>query len=513
MPFGHAEAAGHAQAVRPLRGGDAFAQALGDVAAFEARRVAEHQQELLAAPAREQVVALDGRTHELGQAADHLVAGGVAVRVVDALEVIDVDEDQRHREGLAVAQAHDAHQLVGQPLAIERARERIGARDLGEAARFQAQRFVQALQRVLAGGGQAQLVALEQAVEHQVAEHRQHPHGDDAQAERGRRDQLAVQLDALDADRVRAGLHLRAGGERDLRGVAEIGRLQVQRHRVLVDPPLRHREPAQRHFVAGRVDGRLVDQLVDLLRFVDADLRIGRVEVAHVDAHALLRLGAGRLDPQPHRVVAAQVDAFGGVAEIQSQLAERPLVAGAQIAIHAQRAVVARHARHALAAGVHAVVQRPGHVGRADIDHQRRVHAELVPQQRNAGEREQDDQQSTEDASVHGGSGSGRKSSGQTEIGRRHGNLSPWTGSLHGRSPGQASRPFETWGKRGFVDACGRLSRRPQAPGTDVDGRLVPAAPGPQRRSSGACSSCTAPAPIDAPKCFASRSATFSCSV
>jgi hypothetical protein len=269
-------------------------------------------------------------------------------------------------------------------------------------------------------------------------------------------------------DGVQSRFHFRTGGERDLRGVAEVGRLQVRRHRMLVDPPLRHREAAQRHLVAGRVDGRLVDQLVDLLRLVDADLRVGRVEVAHVDAHALLRLGAGDRHPQPHRVVAAEVDAVGRLAEFHPQLAKRPFVAGTQVAVHAERAVIVRDGGHAHAAFVGTIVQRLGGIRRMGIDHHRRVHAELVPQQRNAGERKQDDQQSTENASVHGGSGDGN-GIGQTEIGRRSGNPRPCIGSLHGPRQRLAVRALEIVGKRVFVGASQHVPR-----GKSIGGRSGP---------------------------------------
>ena len=55
----------------------------------------QHHDEFLAAIAREEVerphVARDARRH----LAQHFVAGGMAVRVVDALEPVDVEEEQR----------------------------------------------------------------------------------------------------------------------------------------------------------------------------------------------------------------------------------------------------------------------------------------------------------------------------------------------------------------------------------------------------------------------------------
>ena len=59
--------------------------------------------ELLAAVAREQLLATDAAEQPARHLAQHVVAGEVAVLVVDRLEVIDVEHQQRQRPAVARA--------------------------------------------------------------------------------------------------------------------------------------------------------------------------------------------------------------------------------------------------------------------------------------------------------------------------------------------------------------------------------------------------------------------------
>ena len=71
-----------------------------------AREVAEQEHELVAAVAREQPALALGAAQPPGHAAQQPVAGAVAERVVDELEVVEVHEQQRDR-ALAPPRARD----------------------------------------------------------------------------------------------------------------------------------------------------------------------------------------------------------------------------------------------------------------------------------------------------------------------------------------------------------------------------------------------------------------------
>ena len=75
----------------------ALEQALGDLDDLRALRDALQQDgELVAAEARGRVHAAQGRAQAVGDADEQLVAGSVAQRVVDGLEVVEVDERDGH---------------------------------------------------------------------------------------------------------------------------------------------------------------------------------------------------------------------------------------------------------------------------------------------------------------------------------------------------------------------------------------------------------------------------------
>ncbi len=61
--------------------------------------------EFLAADAAEQVDVADRPGQSAGEVSQHAVAAGQQVAFVDALEMIDVDEEDRQRRGVAVAGA------------------------------------------------------------------------------------------------------------------------------------------------------------------------------------------------------------------------------------------------------------------------------------------------------------------------------------------------------------------------------------------------------------------------
>ncbi len=76
---------------------DEVAQLLHQDGALLDVGLGEDQHEFLAAVAADHVAGAEVRAERLGDAAQDDVAGGVAVGVVDGLEVVDVDEGDRQR--------------------------------------------------------------------------------------------------------------------------------------------------------------------------------------------------------------------------------------------------------------------------------------------------------------------------------------------------------------------------------------------------------------------------------
>ncbi len=125
---GQADAGRHGHRVvrqveaRPHGRQDAFGASLGRRATV-ALKVGQHGDELVAAEAGQHVLRPQQRLQAPGHLAQQLVAGAVAERIVDALELVEVDEQQRAgapgragpgdvllqpgRQGVAVAQARD----------------------------------------------------------------------------------------------------------------------------------------------------------------------------------------------------------------------------------------------------------------------------------------------------------------------------------------------------------------------------------------------------------------------
>ena len=112
---------------------DLGADALGHHHPERGRAVGQDHRELLAAEARHRVHRPDAVAQREGDRLQDDVAGRMAVRVVDALEVVDVDHQHQRR----LAGAGDPVDLAGQrelELApVRQARERIAARELAQA--------------------------------------------------------------------------------------------------------------------------------------------------------------------------------------------------------------------------------------------------------------------------------------------------------------------------------------------------------------------------------------------
>ena len=129
-----AEADGHRGVVGEAVVAHRAAQALGDEEPAVLVGVGEHERELLAADAGEVVdQALDVAGDD-GEALERLVADAVAEAVVDALEVVEVADDDGDRAArCAAARASSARDPLLEAAAVEQAGERVGPRRVGEA--------------------------------------------------------------------------------------------------------------------------------------------------------------------------------------------------------------------------------------------------------------------------------------------------------------------------------------------------------------------------------------------
>ena len=85
----------------------------------------EHDHEFVAAPAGQQVRGPDGGQDALRNGAQDVVALDVAVAVVDFLEGVQVDEDDRERRAVAVGLVRGDGEPVFEGAPVGRAGERV----------------------------------------------------------------------------------------------------------------------------------------------------------------------------------------------------------------------------------------------------------------------------------------------------------------------------------------------------------------------------------------------------
>ncbi len=110
---------------------------LADALADPAQRgvvgdVGHEHRELLAAPARRDAAGAEGALDALCDAREHDVADGMAVRVVDGLEAVDVEQQHGRRAAGVGGAAQLGHQLLGEVAAVREAGQRVRARaDVG----------------------------------------------------------------------------------------------------------------------------------------------------------------------------------------------------------------------------------------------------------------------------------------------------------------------------------------------------------------------------------------------
>jgi len=112
-------------------------QRLEDPGTRRARRVGSEtgadQHELVAAKAREQVAAARDRADPLGDLAQHPVAGGVSERVVDELELVEIDVQRRDRATVTCRACELASQLLLDARPVREAGQRVVEREVGQA--------------------------------------------------------------------------------------------------------------------------------------------------------------------------------------------------------------------------------------------------------------------------------------------------------------------------------------------------------------------------------------------
>jgi len=265
------------------------------------------------------------------------------------LEVVDVDEDDGHREEAFVAALGRARELVAQAVAVEHAGERVALGHVGQMPRVLAQLLVQALEGGLAVAREGEVAPQPQRVQQRPGQREHAPERDDAQAERGRRDDLAGEVDAVQPQLVVPRLHVAAGRYLHGHDVVHLRARMLGVDRVLVGPPRRDGELRQAR-VQHRTRLRVVDEFLHLGRAVLPHLRVQRVEVQHEQAQLPGLLGALERRLDGHRAIGRQVDALGRLGQLEDERAVRPGVAGADLAVHHEVVAVAAQGRAGLAA-------------------------------------------------------------------------------------------------------------------------------------------------------------------
>jgi hypothetical protein len=95
----------------------------------------QQEREFIAADAREHIVAADVERHTVRELAQEPVAGPMPERIVDRLEVIEIDvRDRVRRAAMARGLERNPDDLLEVP-AVRQARERIVTRFVGETPR------------------------------------------------------------------------------------------------------------------------------------------------------------------------------------------------------------------------------------------------------------------------------------------------------------------------------------------------------------------------------------------
>jgi hypothetical protein len=148
---------------------------LRDALGLVAVDAGQEQRELVAADAREQLARPRVAAEPLRDRREHRVAGLVPVRVVDLLELVDVEHDERERRPLAMRPLDVLDEPLLQPAVVSEAGERVGEGELGEPHARVGVRHREADER-----GEARQARLFQPRERLVVVRPEHDHAPDA---------------------------------------------------------------------------------------------------------------------------------------------------------------------------------------------------------------------------------------------------------------------------------------------------------------------------------------------
>lgn len=88
--------------------------------------IPEHDGELITADPRNQIVIADATTHEVGGLLEDIIADAVAVLIVVSLEIIDVEQEQRHQESLDAGFLDDLGEELAEIASVGQTGEVIG---------------------------------------------------------------------------------------------------------------------------------------------------------------------------------------------------------------------------------------------------------------------------------------------------------------------------------------------------------------------------------------------------
>ena len=134
------ETAPAAPSIRNSRLSVVAARALRDPCGLGGVDAGHHDDEFLAAQPTEQIAAADDAAQPIGEALEHEIADVVAIGVVDALEMVDVENHQRQRRAAHARVLDHRREMALEEAAIVEAGQRVEQRQLDRLLHVLAQR-------------------------------------------------------------------------------------------------------------------------------------------------------------------------------------------------------------------------------------------------------------------------------------------------------------------------------------------------------------------------------------
>ena len=147
------------------------ADAFGDLQRLFLRDAHEQDQEFLAAPTQQFVLGAVHALQQLGNLYKYTIAGGVAVAVVDLLEVVQIEQQERRPHAVARAAREQPRDVLEHETAVAQSGQRIGFAGLFQRQIGLPQAFVAAAERLRAFVDQALQPLLAQPVITRVCSH------------------------------------------------------------------------------------------------------------------------------------------------------------------------------------------------------------------------------------------------------------------------------------------------------------------------------------------------------